>query len=135
MRKVKITYNSPVVLTFAILCVVTLVINILTGGASNRLLFITYRGSIINPLTWVRLFTHVLGHSSWEHLIGNLTLFLVLGSMLEEKYGSKNILIVIATTAFITGLVNAIICQNGLLGASGIVFAFIVFNEKSYTKR
>ncbi len=135
MRKVKITYNSPVVLSFALLCVVTLVISELTGGASNTLLFMTYRGSILNPLTWVRLFTHVLGHSSWEHLISNMMLFLVLGSMLEEKYGSKNILFVMSATAFITGFINAIICQNGLLGASGIVFAFIVLASMTSFKQ
>lgn len=126
MKKLRIRYNSPVILSFAFLCVIILIVNQITGGASNNLLFITRRGSILSPLTWLRFFTHVLGHASWEHLVGNMMLFIVLGSTLEEKYGSANIVIVIASTAFITGVMNAIIGSYGLLGASGIVFAFII---------
>ena len=47
--------------------------------------------------------------------------------MLEEKYGSKVLIIVIAITAVATGIVNYIFFWNvGLCGASGVVFAFIV---------
>ena len=60
----------------------------LTGGASNRALFITYHSSLKAPMTYVRLFTHVLGHVDWEHFIGNMMYILLLGPMLEEKYGS-----------------------------------------------
>lgn len=126
MKKPRIRYNSPVVLTFALLCVAILIVNQITGGASNNFLFITRRDNILSPLTWLRLFTHVLGHASWSHLVGNMMLFLVLGPTLEEKHGSVNILIVMTSTAFITGVVNTIISSNGLLGASGIVFAFII---------
>jgi GlpG protein len=55
-----------------------------------------------------------------------MMLFLVLGPLLEEKYGSTDILFVIVSTALVTGIVNAIIGTAGLLGASGIVFAFII---------
>lgn len=135
MKKLKLKYNSPVVLTFAIICVVVLVVSQITGGASNELLFLTHRDSLLKPLTWFRLFTHVLGHSSWEHLVGNMMMFLVLGSMLEEKYGSGAIAFVIALTAVVTAIVNAIICSNGLLGASGIVFAFIVLASMTSFKQ
>ena len=124
--KLKVTYNSPVVLTFAILCALTLAANYLTHGASNALLFITRRGAVSNPLTWVRLFTHVLGHASLEHYVGNMMLFLLLGPMLEEKYGSRDLVLVIAITAVVTGLANALMGTSGLLGASGVVFAFII---------
>jgi len=124
--KLKVKYNSPVVLTFALVCAVTLALNYLTHGASNALLFITRRGPLVNPLTYVRLFTHVLGHASLDHYVGNMMLFLLLGPMLEEKYGSRDLLLVIAVTAVVTGLANALLGTAGLLGASGVVFAFIV---------
>lgn len=57
--KLKLKYNSPVVLTFALVCAVTLAVSAATGGASNDLLFIVRRGSLLDPLTYVRLFTHV----------------------------------------------------------------------------
>jgi len=124
--KLRVRYNSPVVLTFAIVCALTLGLNYLTSGASNALLFITRRGSLADPLTYVRLFTHVLGHASLDHYVGNMMLFLLLGPMLEEKYGSRALALTIAATALVTGLVNALVGTAGLLGCSGVVFAFII---------
>ncbi len=124
--KWKLKYNSPVTLTFALLCAVTLALNALTGGASNALLFIVRRGPLTSPLTYLRLFTHVLGHVSLDHYVSNMMLFLLLGPMLEEKYGSRDLALVIAITAFVTGAVHCLISPAGLLGASGVVFAFII---------
>ncbi|MBP7186812.1 MAG: rhomboid family intramembrane serine protease, partial [Ruminococcus sp.] len=73
---------------------------------------------------------HICGHAGWDHFIGNITMLLVVGPMLEEKYGSKNILFVILATAFITGLFRFIFFTNSaLLGASGVVFAFILLSS------
>lgn len=124
--KLKIRYNAPVVLTFALVCAVILAANYLTGGTSNDLLFISRRGPLTDPLTYVRLFTHVLGHASLDRYVGNMMLFLLLGPMLEEKYGVRDLLLVIAVTALVTGVTNALIGSAGLLGASGVVFAFII---------
>jgi GlpG protein len=123
----KLNYNAPVTLTFALISLFALLLNFLTNGKSNALLFCTYRDSLKNPLMYVRLFTHVLGHSSWAHYSGNMLLILLLGPILEEKYGSINLLEMIVITAFITGLVNNILFPHtALLGASGIVFMFII---------
>ena len=128
--KWKVTFNAPVVLGFTILCFLALVLNWLTKGETNLLLFSTYRSSIVNPMTYLRMFTHVLGHANWEHFIGNMTLFLVIGPMLEEKYGSQKLLSVILVTAFVTGIANTLLFPNTrLLGASGIVFAMILMSS------
>ena len=87
----------------------------------------TYHSSPTNPLTYLRFFTHVFGHAGWSHFIGNASYLLLLGPMLEEKYGSKEMLEVIGVTALATGIVNYIFFWNvALCGASGVVFAFIV---------
>lgn len=129
MKKMKVTYNSPVVLTFALVSFLTLLLNYITAGHSNALLFCTYRDSLSNPLMYIRLFTHVLGHGDFNHYISNMLLFLLLGPMLEEKYGSKNLLKAIVLTAFITGVLNSLFSPYGLLGASGVVFCFIVLSS------
>ena len=55
---------------------------------------------------------------------------LLLGPPLEEKYGAKNLLFVIAATAVITGLVHGLLFpRTMLLGASGVVFAFIILTS------
>lgn len=129
-RKWHITYNAPVTLTFSIICVAALLLNLITKGVSNQLLFMTYRHRLSDPLTWLRLFTHTMGHASWDHLLGNLSLILLLGPLLEEKYGSKRLAIIFAVTAVVTGITNNLLFANaGLLGASGIVFALILLSS------
>ncbi len=129
-RRFRITLNSPVILWFVFVCVGALLLNIITGGWTNQLLFSTYRSSLTSPLTYIRLFTHVLGHSGFAHLIGNMSYILIIGPMLEEKYGSIAILKVMLITAVITGLINYVLFPNvALLGASGIVFAFILLTS------
>lgn len=129
-RRLKISFNSPVVLWFSIICLISLILGYLTNGVSTDLVFSVYRSSLANPLTYVRFIGHVFGHANWEHFLGNITLLLVIGPMMEEKYGSLNILFVILATAVITGVVNFVFFPNvQLLGASGVVFAFILLSS------
>ncbi len=53
-------------------------------------------------------------------------MFLLLGPLLEEKYGSLDFLLFILVTALVTGVLKVIFFPNVmLLGASGVVFALI----------
>ena len=136
MKKLKITFNSPVILGFAGISFVAMILNYLTGGLINRWLFSVYRSSLLNPLTYLRFITHILGHNGWSHFIGNMSYILLIGPILEEKYGSRKILEVMIITALVTGILHFIIAPSAALcGASGVVFAFILmvsftgFNE------
>ncbi|MBP3901974.1 MAG: rhomboid family intramembrane serine protease, partial [Blautia sp.] len=60
-RKVKVSFNSPVVLWFSIISLAALIIGAITQGASTRLLFSVYRSSLANPLTYFRFIGHVFG--------------------------------------------------------------------------
>lgn len=129
-RKVKVSFNSPVVLWFSIICLAALIIGAITQGASTRALFSVYRSSFANPLTYIRFIGHVFGHADWNHFISNIMLLLVVGPMLEEKYGSADILFVILVTALVTGIVHFIFFPHvQLMGASGVVFAFIMLSS------
>lgn len=131
MKKgLKISINSPVVLGFSAICLIALVLSIVTKETTNKLLFMTYHSSLTNPLTYLRFFTHVFGHSGVEHFMGNITYILLLGPLLEEKYGSKLLIQSVVITAFITGIVNYILFPNiALCGASGVVFTFILLSS------
>lgn len=127
MKKLKISYNAPITLTFVIICFLATILGVITRDAVTRILFMTYRDSFTNPMTYLRLFTHIFGHAGWSHFIGNASYLLLLGPMLEEKYGAKGILMVMGITSIVTALVNFILFPNtGLCGASGVVFAFIL---------
>jgi rhomboid protease GluP len=125
----RIRYNAPITLTFALISVVVLAMDNLLGTQ-----IIPYvctappRGyfSIANPLSYVRLVTHVLGHADWTHLLSNFSFILLLGPILEEKYGSVTLLIMIVLTSLVTGVINSLFFSTGLLGASGIVFMMIL---------
>lgn len=126
-RSFHITANAPVVLGFVAVCGLVLMVDVLTGGVSTSAFFVTYRNSLRSPWTYIRLFTHVLGHAGWAHFIGNMSYLLLLGPMLEEKYGGKRLLLVIVVTAVVTGLINNVFFPGvALCGASGVCFAFIL---------
>ena len=128
----KIQYNSPLILTFALISLAALVLGIFTNGASTALLFSVYRSPLRDPFTWLRFVGHVLGHSGYEHYISNMTLLLVIGPPLEERYGGEALLECMAATAVISGAVQ-FLCFPGtaLLGASGIVFMLIILSSIS----
>lgn len=125
----KLHYNSPVILTFFFLSLAALLLNMATAGWSNSHLFSVY-GSGFSPLFVVRLFGHVLGHTGWAHFTGNMVLLLVVGPPLEEKYGSRTLLLGILVTALISGLLQCFLFPGAaLLGASGIVFMLIMLSS------
>ncbi len=128
--KFNVSFNSPVILGFVIVCFVALILGGVTKGASTNALFSVYRSSLLSPLTYLRFVGHVFGHADWNHFIGNIMIILIVGPLLEEKYGSSNILFVILATALVTGLVNFILFPHTqLLGASGVVFALILLSS------
>ena len=134
-KKIRISFNSPVILGFTIICFAVLILDKFTGGSSTMTAFSVYRSSLLNPMTYIRLFGHVLGHAGWEHFLGNMMTLLIVGPLLEEKYGSSNVLFIIMSTALITGLVNFIFFPKVmLLGASGVVFAFILLASLTSVK-
>lgn len=129
-RRLGLSFNSPVVLGFTIICFAALILNWITGGATNDLLFSVYRSSLLSPFTYIRFIGHIFGHAGWNHFMGNIMMILVVGPLLEEKYGSANMLMVIISTALVTGIVNFMLFPRvQLLGASGVVFAFILLSS------
>lgn len=128
-------FNAPVTLSFVALCMIALLVDRLTNGWANNNLFVTYRSGLLNPMTYVRAIAYTFGHASWEHFTGNMTFILLLGPLVEEKYGSKNLAEMMIITAVITAILNSILSRNvGILGASGIVFMLIILSSISNVK-
>ena len=127
IKDYKLSFNAPVILTFSCISLFSFLLSVITKGASNRLVFSVYRSSMLSPLTYIRFFGHVLGHMSWEHFLSNITIILLIGPLLEEKYGSRFIIKVMVITAFVTGVFHFVVMPGDmLLGASGIAFAMIL---------
>lgn len=121
----KISYNSPVILTFALICTLVFFADSFLGGSLMSYFAVGTQFSA-HPVVLFSMFSHVIGHASIEHLLGNMTFILLLGPIVEEKYGGGKTLFMIGITALITAIINMAFFSTGLLGASGIVFMLIL---------
>ncbi|MGB4958995.1 MAG: rhomboid family intramembrane serine protease [Saprospiraceae bacterium] len=122
----KIKWNSPVILSFALICTGVYIADMLTVGHLMPLFTVYPTIDWSNPFSIISLVTHMFGHGSLAHLLGNLTFILLLGPIIEEKYGSSRLIYMILTTALVTGVINILFFDTGLMGASGIVFMLIL---------
>lgn len=123
----KIEYNSPVVLTFSIVATIVFFLDRALPLNITRTFFV-YSGGV-SIMSFIRMLLWPLGHASIDHLLGNITLILLIGPMLEEKYTSKILLILMIITTLIISFFQAIIFSGGILGASGIVFMMIILTS------
>lgn len=125
----KIKYNAPTTLTFAFFCTLVVFLDQFVFIGLARGLFTVPNAiafDLLEPLNYLRLFTHIAGHADWNHLVSNLAYILLLGPMLEETYGSLTMFLMILVTGFVTGVLNACFFPHPLLGASGAVFMMIL---------
>lgn len=133
-KGISLGFNSPVVLAFSLISLCALFLNEMTDGASNLALFSVYR-SDIDFLFFVRLVGHVFGHTDWNHFYSNMMFFLLIGPVLEEKYGSFDLIVLMVITAVVSGLVSIIFMPTTvLLGSSGIVYMMVVLLSASSIK-
>jgi len=125
-KKLRLDINAPVMLGMTAISLVTLIVDMAARG-NLITLFAAYRTSFADPMQYIRLFTHVVMHADLAHYAGNFMMILAIGPMVEEKYGSRRLCLMIIITAFITGLVNVLFFPGtAVVGASGIVFMLIL---------
>lgn len=123
----KFQYNATVILSFFFICLIILIIDKIMRGKFSTMFFSSGRNdSLLNPLTYFKLVSHSLGHSNWDHLYSNFLKILLIGPLIEEKYGSYQLLIMMIITSLIIGIINRLFSKNRILGASGIAYMLIV---------
>ena len=127
----RIQYNAPVTLTFTLISFAVLITAHFAGEQVVYYLFSVYRAPVNDPLMYLRLFGHTLGHADINHFLGNFVIILLVGPMLEEKYGGKWLVVMMAVTALVTGLLFMLFSRPNslMLGASGIVFMLMLLGS------
>lgn len=123
----KITFNSPLILSFSLLCVIVLILTNYLNVMQNWFTLPPNWGN--GARFYFSLFGQTLGHANIEHLLGNLSFILLLGPIVEKKFGSKLLLLMMLATALATSIINILFFNTGLLGASGIVFMLIILTS------
>jgi len=127
--KIRIKYNAPVSLTLIILSAIVLFFNI---NVNNYIIsdWFTVDGNVTfnysDPFSYIKFLTHILGHTDISHFMGNAIYLILLGPILEEKYKSRTLLTLIIITAVISSGINVLFVDTYMLGASGVVYLFIV---------
>lgn len=133
-KRFHVTYNAPVTITFALISAFILVLNLYVLNGHLIPAFFTVPGNRnatfafdwTKLIDYIRLFTHVFGHSGWNHYLSNFAFILLLGPLMEERYGSAMLSLMILVTTFVTGIINVCFIPTPLLGASGIAFMLII---------
>ncbi len=133
--KNRIHYNSPVILTYTIISFIALGLGYISEHQITRMFFSVYRSSMADPLFYFRLLGHAIGHIDWRHYASNFMMLLIIGPILEEKYGSRRLFSMMVITALVTGLLNLLLFETALLGASGVVFMLILLSSFVNTER
>lgn len=130
----KIHIDSPLIISFCLICFIIQLARSVFGlqlalqyfGIPSLRLFDFY-----SPLSYVRIFTQVLGHTSWAHLSGNMTHILLVGPACEREFGMYNLLRIMGWTAAASAVAHMLFGPaNGIqIGASGVVFMLILLNS------
>jgi membrane associated rhomboid family serine protease len=111
VAKFRVSYNAPVVLTFALAAVGVFILTSEHVVPALRLWFVAWP-ELHDQRSYVGLITHILGHASWNHLLGNFMLILLIGPILEERFGSLRLLVMILITALVTFTSLAYLSMN-----------------------
>jgi membrane associated rhomboid family serine protease len=129
VAKLRITNNEPVTLTFTLA-----VVFVLTSAVPDlRSWFVAYP-KLGDGHAYVGLFGHILAHESWEHMLSNFMLILLIGPMLEERRGSATLFVMILVTALVTGLANVMFSDHALIGASGVAFMMVLLASMAHVR-
>ena len=123
-------YNSVVILTYFFLCLIIMIIDkIFKGKFVEKFFSICKKDSWLNPITYFKMFSHSLGHADWNHLYNNFVKILLIGPMIEEKYESINLLIMVLITSLLIGLIYKIFNLGRVKGASGVLYMLIILSS------
>lgn len=136
LKKIHISYNAPVTLTFSLAAVFIMLLDAVMKGTVIPAIFTVPGGTasqvpfnVHAPLDYIRLILHVFGHADWNHLVSNLAFILLLGPVIEERYGSPILALMMLVTSLVTGVLNACFSPLPMLGASDIAFMMILLTS------
>lgn len=121
----RITFNAPFILTFTLIATIVLSLSLIFGYSFS---FLSLNG-VFDSHSWqsyTGIFLYPISHISIQHLVGNFGIILLLGPILERKFGWKRLLLMCLATTLVIAIVHILISDSRLIGASGLVFMFIV---------
>lgn len=148
MAKKKIKFNfvfdSPVTISFSLLSVLLFVLNCLAFKGTLDVKILSSPTTSAGPIpfmatqiySYLRLFLYAFGSQNFVGLLSNLLFLLMLGPVMEERYGSLVIGIMMAVSVLFSGVLNTCFCETSLQGCMPIIFMMIFLNSfMSFSKK
>ena len=125
----KITFQSKGSLYLALFCVLgSFVVMSMPDSSFGQVFILDGDAQFTNWKWYVSVLAYIFGHASFEHLLGNMALLLILGPIIELRYGTQRFVWMTIITAIVTGILHTLLWDNQLLGFSGVVFMYIVLS-------
>lgn len=128
----RIRFNSPVVLSITALSLLIYSLNWLTHGYVNQF---TALGPEFKWDAIPRTITYALSHGNLQHLVSNLSIFLLIGPILEERHGWRFYALMTGVCVIFTALFHIILFNDYLIGLSGVVFMNVALASFTNVKK
>lgn len=142
--KFNFVFDSPVTISFSLLSVLLFVLNCLPIKGTLDIKILSSPTTSAGPIpfmatqisSYLRLFLYAFGSQNFVGLLSNLLFLLMLGPVMEERYGSLVIGIMMAVSVLFSGVLNTCFCETSLQGCMPIIFMMIFLNSfMSFSKK
>lgn len=136
-NSLKFIFDSPVVLVFSVVSTVIFISDlILKLNLSEKIFECPGAKSVPafdfkSALSYVKLVIYPFGGENSTSFFLNIGFVLLLGPVLEERYGSIMLALMIFITSLVGGVLTACVSTFGIYGCGGIVFMMIILSVLS----
>lgn len=136
-NSLKFIFDSPVVLVFSVVSAVIFIADlILKLNLSEKIFECPGAKSVPafdfkSALSYVKLVIYPFGGENSTSFFLNIGFILLLGPVLEERYGSIMLALMIFITSLVGGVLTACVSTFGIYGCGGIVFMMIILSVLS----
>ena len=136
-NSLKFIFDSPVVLVFSVVSAVIFISDlILKLNLSEKIFECPGAKSVPafdfkSALSYVKLVIYPFGGENSTSFFLNIGFILLLGPVLEERYGSIMLALMIFITSLVGGVLTACVSMFGISGCGGIVFMMIILSVLS----
>ena len=140
----RLVFNSPAAIIFSLISILVFALDFFIAKGKLLSFLFTCPGnknciisfSVSNPLDYIRLFTRVFASESFSALLVNILFILILSPLMEERFGSVIVTLMMTFSALISGVINLVFSSLPAEGAGPLVFLLIALSAlSSLTKK
>ncbi len=131
-KSFKLIYDSPVAVSFVLLSLLLYVLDSFAlKGKLGAFFSVPSPFNFSKPIMYFSLVFHVFANDTWQHFFVDSLMIMILGSVLEERYGSSFLGVMIFISCLVSGVLSVCAHAHGIQGASEVVFTLIILSAMS----